>query len=233
VSSDGDQIPVQDRAQEVPNDNQLEGFQSDDDLSDYDSDYVPSTPPQSREEVIEHNLRDHEHQEDVVTPIRVAKKRKIDIDMSVIVGLCKSLVYRCEEEMCSKEFRRKADFDRHLLTHQGDEARHFVCDKCDKRFKLKGDLKRHSLSHATKQFTCEVCDAEFTTKGNLDRHRKTKHMQEKRFECEVCEKQFGQSGDLKRHSLTHVAPENRPFYCQKCHAGFAQKKNYVAHCKVH
>lgn len=235
ISSDNEHITIQDRVQVVQDDTVYFGEeQSDDDLSsDNDSDYVPSTPLQTRDAEVDEEINNVPLDNTQEECTRRPKKRKLEDDMAVIVRLCKSFVYQCEVETCGKAFKRKADFDRHILIHQGDEARRFPCDTCGKRFKLKGDLKRHSLSHSSKQFSCEVCDDVFSTKGNLDRHRKTKHMREKRFECEVCEKQFGQSGDLKRHALTHAAPELRPFYCAQCHAGFAQKKNYVAHCKAH
>jgi len=197
-----------------------------DDAFDFqlDPDYVPSTPAPML-------IATPTEDEPPVQP-STTKKRKIRDDIILVEEMCRSLIYRCDVKDCGKEFKRKGDFDRHLLSHQGDESKKFECDVCGKKFKLKGDLKIHSLSHGDKKFKCDVCDEEFTTKGNMDRHKKTRHLKEKRFCCQVCDKKFGQAGDLKRHALTHAAPEERPYFCGPCGVGFAQKKNYTVHCKT-
>jgi len=152
------------------------------------------------------------------------KRRREDTNREVYM-------YRCIFPGCPKAFRLRHDCLRHEVSHKGDDARIFLCDKCDKGFKLKGDLERHMFSHQPKQFSCTKCGEAFSIRGNLSRHIKTKHEKLKRFACTECGKKFGQSNDLKRHVLTHN-PSICPFECKVCDKKFAQKKNYMCHLKT-
>eukprot|EP01119_Soliformovum_irregulare_P010858 TRINITY_DN2672_c5_g1_i2.p1 TRINITY_DN2672_c5_g1~~TRINITY_DN2672_c5_g1_i2.p1 ORF type:complete len:358 (+),score=57.63 TRINITY_DN2672_c5_g1_i2:3-1076(+) len=134
----------------------------------------------------------------------------------------------CDFDGCGKEFKRKADFDRHVASHS--DVRAFKCNHCDKAYKLKGELSRHEKTHSNIQFSCTICDASFTLRNNLSRHMTTKHKGVKST-CEECGATFSQASDLKRHMRVHT--DERPFQCSKCPLRFKQKAHMQAHEKMH
>jgi len=227
VGEDHQVYPVADCIQRVDNntfvyiDEENQHWSSENEASEEDGD----------EDWTPHVDRDH-LQVGGETPIEDAisrKRRRREMD-TILEEITETFGNRYQCEKCGKQFRRqrKADYTRHLLTHEeGECIRKFACEKCGKRFKLKGDLKRHAQSHGERKFQCE-CGVNFTTKGNLDRHVHTLHMKERRFKCEECGSKFGQSGDLARHSVTHN-PSSRKFSCSDCNMSFAQKQHLMTH----
>lgn len=84
--------------------------------------------------------------------------------------------HRCE--VCSKDFRKKPDFKRHLDFHYN--VRPYPCKYkgCGKAFTLKGDLKKHARIHTKdKPFFCKWsgCDYKAADRSSVTGHIRTRH----------------------------------------------------------
>jgi hypothetical protein len=108
---------------------------------------------------------------------------------------------------CSKSFKKKDHYDRHLRIHTNE--RPFICEKkgCDKAYKEKKELKRHALAKHTKErsFQCELCQKSFPQNRNLQSHIKLKHEtnQNHYYPCEGCKKPLSSTLAVLEHMKTH------------------------------
>lgn len=81
---------------------------------------------------------------------------------------------------CPKLFKKKFNFDSHLITHSS--RRDFVCDKCGKAFARENDCKRHEKNHGARQFVCGEtlpdgsswgCGSKFARLDTLQEHHRS------------------------------------------------------------
>ena len=79
-----------------------------------------------------------------------------------------------------------------------------------------------------KKYSCNKCEKGFLTGLKLKKHMRSHSVTESgEHECEVCQKRFPSSSSLFLHRNIHL--EEKPFKCDDCAKGFAQKGNFKAH----
>jgi uncharacterized Zn-finger protein len=89
----------------------------------------------------------------------------------------------------------------HLLTHQSDREKKFMCKFCDKSFHRKVALTDHEASHTKSRHTCQTCLKSFASSSSLSKHKRI-HTGLKKFSCPVagCGMKFYQKVHLEKHS---------------------------------
>ncbi len=142
------------------------------------------------------------------------------------------LIYKCHQ--CPREYKTKAGFDRHLLTHSQIKA--VKCDKCVARFHSKGHMIRHRIVHqnGTGEFVCTICNADFYQHGLLSNHTRkwhgldTSYKSQTNYKCQYCIPQFKDRYQMIEHQKVHQTISNR-YFCHKCRATFSSKSAIAAH----
>lgn len=130
-----------------------------------------------------------------------------------------------ECDICKKRYASKRSVVRHKITHMA--VKPFHCRDCNKRFAYRNDLRVHLLLHDNKDlFRCTICDKTFLHAVSLARHNRG-HLGEKNFRCQICSKDFLQSCHLQRHLMKHS--NDRPFKCKICDKRFIVSYVYRRH----
>ncbi|KAG5883944.1 hypothetical protein JTB14_015569 [Gonioctena quinquepunctata] len=82
----------------------------------------------------------------------------------------------------------------------------YACKFCGKVFPRSANLTRHLRTHTGEQpYKCRYCERSFSISSNLQRHVRNIHNKEKPFKCPLCERCFGQQTNLDRHLKKHEA----------------------------
>lgn len=121
--------------------------------------------------------------------------------------------FMCGVDGCNKEFARKFNLVRHILTHS-DDFKQIQCPVCEKLFVEKIQLERHYQVHLKQEkktdFKCLICMKFFNRKADLVRHKKTVH-QEKLFQCDQCsQRRFGTKFAVLRHfKIVHLGVKDK------------------------
>ncbi|XP_078593994.1 uncharacterized protein LOC144871909 [Branchiostoma floridae x Branchiostoma japonicum] len=120
--------------------------------------------------------------------------------------------FKCN--VCSKDFKRKAELVIHMSVHTGDHPH--LCMYCGKSFKIQASLKQHISIHLNiKKHVCQLCGRAFNQKINLRKHLES-HNSSKEFQCEACGKTFQHSDTLRLHMRrTHLNEGKSCRYCGK------------------
>lgn len=151
-------------------------------------------------------------------------------------------LYTCST--CSKVFRYKTDYKRHLISHSND--RPYPCTRCGKAFKFKFDLIQHNLTHTEKLYSCPTCCKAFSGEHILDIHLRT-HAGEAPykctsctnvyrgiqgpFKCTTCGKLFLTEHVLSLHSRVHIGESLNK--CITCHGTFRTCRDLNVHLRIH
>ena len=94
------------------------------------------------------------------------------------------------------------------------------CEKCEKTFKRYFGLQKHMLTHnenRTRSYICEICDSAHFDLSTLERHFKT-HFYIETYECDICEKKFTDASHLKKHFFeVHEKLNDKKIECEFCH----------------
>lgn len=134
-----------------------------------------------------------------------------------------------ECKTCSKVFRHKSNYQKHLLRHTAGDL---TCKHCSKKFRLFRDLTRHEKTHFFPSYMCNMsqCDYETTVSAALSIHM-LKHTDKADlpFKCNECEKRFRKALDLQEHYNIHSG--DKPFICQLCGNAFYLRRQLSAHCR--
>ena len=107
--------------------------------------------------------------------------------------------FRCLQ--CKKSFRRKGNYDIHLIRDHRKEKPHISCKKCPKKFYTKDSLMNHlSLQHKERVFKCNECSYKTISKQNLTTHM-ARHLKKRPFQCDQdgCDTKFKVQLDLVKH----------------------------------
>ena len=117
--------------------------------------------------------------------------------------LHKELHFVCED--CGQSFPFKSRLEQHQTTHQSKLNFMCKHKRCSRGFKNKGDFNRHMRSHEDIWFKCDSCTYKNKDKRNGDSHMRThqeKGIGLEHNHCEHCGKAMWFSTQLKRHRLT-------------------------------
>ncbi|XP_077283870.1 uncharacterized protein LOC143909658 [Arctopsyche grandis] len=134
--------------------------------------------------------------------------------------------YKCDP--CSKTFRYRSYYVRHVKYHTKDSHK---CEICLKSFTFKCTLVEHMNSHnGIKQPQCEICFKSFKYKSSLMKHSKT-HTGEKSFICDICSKSFTLKDILVGHMKSHTGAKLHK--CEMCFKSFTAKPTLVEHMNSH
>lgn len=162
----------------------------------------------------------------------------------------KKVNYTCT--VCKKDFSRKNQFNRHMLSHGVDKSKHLKCPQCDKGFWFKYNLTRHmELVHkpTTENFHCSYCGKGFNLKAAMVSHVQQVHFNIFPFPCSVegCKLVFSRQKQLLDHMRqTHSDVNFEPpkhfrgrykygrsdedlFFCSHCRVSFCYKAKLVEH----
>ena len=135
-------------------------------------------------------------------------------------------------EKCGKLFKFKANFEKHMISH--NEAT-IVCDQCGKLFKSEKYLQEHKITHSAKTIKCifDNCDYMFATEGKLRAHVRQTHRKKKtqKFYCDECAKVCKSTAKLKEH-IRVVHRGERPFKCDKCDFDAAYRQTLREHIET-
>ncbi|XP_053999566.1 zinc finger protein 836-like isoform X1 [Hylaeus anthracinus] len=137
--------------------------------------------------------------------------------------------FKCQCEICFKEFGHKSNLFIHMRTHNGE--RPYKCNQCEKCFTHSGNLAIHMRTHSGERpYGCQICGKMFSHSGNLSTHLRT-HSGVKPYKCNICGKEFRHSGNLSIHERIHSGI--KPFQCKVCGKDFYHSGNLTTHMKKH
>ena len=165
--------------------------------------------------------------------------------------------FKCEK--CDKDFSQKANWKKHLKTHD-QTASQFSCDICQRKFAQKVCLKQHTIRmHGKKTISCDQCSKMFPSVGYLNTHKKNVHVfnsfkcsqcdkkyktkdrlvlhiksihEEKNFPCDLCDHVASQKGNLVKHKdMVHEKKKN--WFCKACSFSSYHKHPFVQHMTIH
>lgn len=158
----------------------------------------------------------------------VLLQRHIDMVHDKLYKAPKKTPYICST--CGARLDSRADFDKHMPTHDPDRKKQ-RCEDCDA---LVFDLTRHKQRmHVTRTpSTCTTCGKTYPNKHRLYWHTFNVHRAE-RYPCPVCGKAFKD----KQYCREHIAAHNDPTlqyqcnFCEKLFRHLASRRRH--HSTVH
>lgn len=106
----------------------------------------------------------------------------------------------------------------------------YICDICDKKFPSKKKVKLHLVIHnseSRRKFLCVACGQQFFSQFGLNQHIRVIHDKEMRFQCSQCNRQFAHKQHLKTHMNRHEGI--RPYPCKICTKAFYDSSTLRVH----
>lgn len=148
---------------------------------------------------------------------------------------------KCTHEGCPYTFKRKKDFDSHLVTHLPREQRPdaFVCQECGVTILGKTNLDIHikqlhrpDLIKPEDILVCTDCGKRYMRlhKRKFEAHLRM-HRGEKPFMCQVCGNRFYDKSKLRVH-IKHVHDEGE-YSCVQCGKMYTKLNSLKCHWHIH
>ena len=153
----------------------------------------------SLKELNEHHRKDH----GVVDCEHCNKKFATQSSLGKHMYLHSDLRFVCED--CGKSFPFKSRLEQHQITHQTELSFRCKHKGCSRGFKNKGDFNRHMLSNEDIWFKYTSCPYKNQDKRNRDSHMRTHQEKGIGLECyhwKCCGKAMRFSTQLKWHRVT-------------------------------
>lgn len=147
-------------------------------------------------------------------------------------GTQEQTCFRCDQ--CDKIFVFGKDLSRHKkIVHHGQS---YECKMCSKTYKSKyvydKHLETHKQGYVQPMYKCQICEREFTTKFSLSSHIKSEHLGVKKtYMCPICGKSFSQIRSYRQHANVHAGI--RPYVCEICNKSFTYDKSLKEHRYMH
>lgn len=169
--------------------------------------------------------------------------------------------YICE--VCSKRFVQESDMNKHKsLVHSEERPFPCIhCPKTFKtETYLKNHIyAMHTLYELKQKFECPTCDFVTTKSKYLDSHKKLHLDDSQKVPCSYCGRRFVDEKQKQRHEMIHTGErpykcdcgqsfktrvekrehfiknhtQDKPFVCEICHEGFADRWQYRNHLNRH
>lgn len=143
-------------------------------------------------------------------------------------------------EVCSKAFKNRESFRRHVRRH-GDPDAFLKCPHCDFRTLQKSSWVQHLAvlhkvdpqgNRLTEDLECPHCDFVCVTKYQLRSHVVRKHTVDKPFKCAECEYATVMKSDIEKHvSIRHR--HERLYMCETCGFRSQTQGGYNRHVRSH
>lgn len=129
-----------------------------------------------------------------------------------------SLIFKCNEPECNREYHQKSKLIAHLRTHIGFKP--FICEVCGKAFNYRWNLKSHSWIHNLKKpYKCYLlgCDYAFKSSGSLKAHLQNHSKSQVSFYCPYCSLNFTHYKSINTHIELkhHISKINNIFDIKK------------------
>ena len=153
----------------------------------------------SIKELNEHHRKDHR----IVDCEQCDKKLATQSSLNKHMYLHNDLRFVCED--CGQSFPFKSRLEQHQITHETELSFMCKHKGCSRGFKNKGDFNRHMHSHEDVWFKCNSCLYKNKDKRNRDSHMRThqeKGIGLECYHCECCGKVMQFSTQLKCHRVT-------------------------------
>ncbi len=172
--------------------------------------YRSLTPRQTKTEVFSYAEHVESHE-----PTR---RRKELINMLSCTG----------SQKCSKLFTNQDALRDHVArchdkSVKGDGS---YCDTCGKFLPNVHQLRKHHDAHH-RQIKCKKCDQAFFGTIGLASHRDSVHSQ--KIPCPKCSKLLPSKVKLEYHLISHMAPEEKKYICEKCGKRFGWSHHLTKH----
>ncbi|XP_058460589.1 transcription factor grauzone-like [Malaya genurostris] len=138
--------------------------------------------------------------------------------------------YICD--ICAKNFKVKAQFEKHRKEHDNTyKETRLQCSVCSKWMKNASSLRKHVLRHAGEGGTheCNICGKQAPNVLALQSHISFVHKKEKVYSCNLCPKSFKRHFSLMEHMTTHTGEVL--YQCPFCVKTFNSSANMHAHKK--
>ncbi|XP_035701240.1 gastrula zinc finger protein XlCGF46.1-like [Folsomia candida] len=138
---------------------------------------------------------------------------------------------------CSKTFKNKHHFNRHVITH--DPYAKVKCEICGKISKNPVVLASHmkTVHGSQTRPTCELCHKTFCNSYSLRGHMDSMHasVERPRFPCTfpACEKTYANQSNLSQHVSTEHAENPVRFRCALCGIETKCRSNLERHILTH
>ena len=149
-------------------------------------------------ELNEHHKKDHR----IVECEQCNKKFATQSSPDKHMYLHSDLRFVCED--CGQSYPFKSRLEQYQITHQKEPNYMCKHKGCSRGFKNKGDFNRHMFSHGDIRFKCTSCPYKNKDKRNRDSHMRThqeKGIGLECYHCECCGKAMWFSTQLKWHRV--------------------------------
>lgn len=141
-----------------------------------------------------------------------------------------NIILACPFPGCLKTFRCDKNLRMHAQIHQ--KNREYICELCGKRLKSYPSLKSHRIRHlGVLPYKCRYCGKGFLESRKRIQHERGVHTGDCEHKCDECGKGYATATGLKTHRNIHSSI--RPFNCNDCESSFVDRFSLKSHQRTH